>query len=252
MINRLIIFMIFVFGLLLPSIAHANIEQFNRYYGELLRVYVQDMTIDGVETSAVNYKDWRKDERHKLAMKALQASPTPDNYKDALAFWINAYNFLTIDVILQNDETLESITYAEPYYQSPFSHYNWTINNNTVTLNYIENTILRATGEGFLAVVLTKAAIYSPDLRKEPYEAEKILDQISDQAREFLGNPKKGMTIEEDGIYLSRVFENYETLFGGMQGIFNFVLGHAPYDKIPNNIKGFKRFDWDLNGFNTH
>lgn len=72
-----------------------------------LKSHVKTVTQSGIQYNAVNYSARGKDPRHeKVRNEILTKNPsTLTSTNKKLAYWINAYNVLTIDLIVREKET---------------------------------------------------------------------------------------------------------------------------------------------------
>jgi hypothetical protein len=103
-----------------------------------------------------------------------------------LAFWINAYNALTLHGILQLYPT-NSIR----KHTLPVGGYNiWKdlflqVDGKDYSLHQIEHGILRKLGEPRIHFAIVCASKGCPPLRREPYIAERLNAQLADNSRRF-------------------------------------------------------------------
>lgn len=116
---------------------------------------------------------------------------------DQIAFWINAYNALTLRAIVYHP--MESI--AEPNLSYPrrsirqipgvWDRMRVRVMGEEITLQYIETRHLREDfNEPRIHMALVCAAMSCPKLRSEPYEGAKLGAQLDDQVRAFLADPR--------------------------------------------------------------
>ena len=99
------------------------------------------------------------------------------------------------------------------------------------------------------------AAKGCPPLRSEPYVGSQLDKQLDDQARRFLGNPKKNrFEVETQTLWLSPIFKWYEEDFTRSAGSLDIYV--KPYLPEPSRIELDKAenvrvrhtdYDWDLN-----
>ena len=103
-------------------------------FDQLLKKYVST-------SGRVNYRDLKKDEKtlHHY-IKLLEANPVNSSwtYHNQLAYWINLYNALTLQLILKN-YPVSSIMDIEKAWDTPIT----TISGKKYTLNNIENDVIR-------------------------------------------------------------------------------------------------------------
>ena len=138
----------------------------------------------------------------------------------------------------------------------------------SLTLGHIEHKILRVKfDEPGIHMAMVCAAIGCPPLRNEPYIGEKLQEQLDDQARRFLANPKKFKISRADSrIYLSPIFKWFAADFIKKHGpeksigrhnkeesaVLNFIASYL--DKVQRDyvlagkfkIK-YLKYDWSLN-----
>ena len=113
------------------------------------------------------------------------------NEDERLAFWINAYNAFTIQLIVSHHET-ESIrnvnrTLGVLRLKGPWSEPLVHAAGRTLSLDDVQHTILRKEfAEPRTHFALACGAIGCPPLRSEAYTGEKLVDQLNDQGVEFL------------------------------------------------------------------
>lgn len=176
-----------------------------------------------------------------------------------LAFWINAYNALTLKVIVDHYpvENIWAITPgpAEPKENSPFQQDAGTVADTSRTLDEIEHRIIRERfDEPRIHFALVCAARSCPALRGSAYTAGRLDGQLDDQTRSFLRDDTKNHIPAGEGqIALSRILKWYGQDFGPttdalQRFIARYFEGHvgdrlaaAAYDV------GFLPYDWSLN-----
>ncbi|HEX6791723.1 MAG TPA: DUF547 domain-containing protein [Candidatus Krumholzibacteria bacterium] len=138
-----------------------------------------------------------------------------------MAFWINAYNALTLRAIIDH----YPIGPAEPNRSYPlnsirqipgvFDRMRVQVAGEEITLAYIETKHLREDfREPRIHVALVCAAMSCPTLRREPYEGAKLAKQLDDQARDFLSRPRNFAIDRDRGVVrVSEIFRWYQDDF---------------------------------------
>lgn len=183
-------------------------------YAFVLRTYVDDHGM-------VNYRGL-KEHRDKLdAFAVTIAALDPEVYarwseKEKIAFWINAYNALTLEAIVAHYPITPSLTASllfpkNSIRQIPgvWDELHFDVMGRKMTLDEIEHETLRAKfNEPRIHLALVCAAMGCPPLRNEPYVGDRLDDQLDDQARKFLANPQK-FRLDRQGntVYLSSIFK---------------------------------------------
>jgi hypothetical protein len=218
-------------------------------YDNLLKKYVLKGEIDSIDLNFVSYGEWKKDPFHQKAMQSLLSS-NPDELSskaEKLVYWINAYNLLTIDLILSKEEE-ESIRNLGAWFRQPWSIYKWEIKEKKYTLDYIENKILRKLEEPRIHMAIVCASVSCPNLRSEAFTVEKLEEQLTDQVLDFLKNQKKGLKKQEDSIAISMIFKWFLEDFGGESGTLLFLKKYHPTLSLNTQKVSYLEYNWKLNG----
>ncbi len=218
-------------------------------YNSLLNRYVHEGESDGTLLNLVSYGHWKEDPLHKEAMQLLQASKPSklSSNKEKLVFWINAYNLLTIDLIISKEEK-ESIRNLGSWFSSPWSIYKWKVGGSEYSLDDIEHDILRKLKEPRIHMAIVCASISCPDLRSEVFSVEKISSQLTDQTVRFLRNNKKGLKEKKDRFIASMIFKWFTEDFGGKSGVLSFLKEYHPVTNKEIRKISYLEYNWNLNG----
>jgi hypothetical protein len=247
-ILRAVLSFLSVTVLLLSFTAHA--QDYTVPYEELLSSYVANGRQEGIEGTMVNYAGWSQDNLHTQAMKEI-VKTNPENIHDKqalMAFWINAYNLLTIDLIVKNKER-ESIKNLGKFFISPWKSYEWQIGEKKYTLDEIEHKILRPMGDSRIHMAVNCASLSCPDLRPEPYTPEKLNSQLDEQVTIFLGNKQKGMTQNGSMAEVSSIFKWFRKDFGNEKGVLAFINSYQLSLTPVKEISNYMDYNWRLNGY---
>ncbi len=136
--------------------------------------------------------------------------------EEKLAFWINAYNLKMLETITRNYPIESSWWLRLTWPPSDIRHikgiwtdYKFIVMDEEFTLTAVERRFFRKTFDdprAYLAV--TYATRSSPRLRREPYRGADLDEQLDEQVREFLADPK-GFRIDRarKTVYLSALFK---------------------------------------------
>ena len=242
-------------------------------FAAVLAEYVDDNGL--VDYAALKVNRERLD-----AFVDLLAHVDPNAYQDwsdgeKIAFWINAYNGLTLKLIVDrhpiDSSFLRSIAFPKnSIMQIPgrWTEVTFEVMSGQMTLDAIEHDVLRAQlGEPRIHMALVCAALSCPELRKEPFVAARLEEQLDDQAREFLANKNK-FRIDREGnvVYLSAIFdwftEDFVDRYGSgdpqgqrsekTQAVINFVARYVSGADAAYLASGDYRikyldYDWTLN-----
>jgi len=138
---------------------------------------------------------------------------------ERLAFWINAYNALTIRAVL---DTLPQDQTAWPEYsiqdqrvgeKTLWKGVSFKVGGKMLTLDGIEHSVLRKQDglrDPRIHLALVCAARGCPPLRNRAFTGERVKTQLTDVVNRFLRDEARCRIDSEAGvIYLSKVFEWY-------------------------------------------
>lgn len=223
-------------------------------FTSLLQRFVRDGAVDYAGLSAAGP---RAELQAYLAQLSSLEGMSGWSRAEQTAFWINAYNAWTLELMLRNPEvaSIRDITW---FWSSP-----WKIalapfpglGKGTLTLDDIEHGILRKElPDPRLHMALVCASKSCPPLRSEAYVASRLDAQLDDQARTFLGDPTKNQVDLAGGaLKLSRIFEWYGGDFEVAGGVAAWVARYLPPEQA-EAVRGGKLavsylpYDWSKNG----
>lgn len=175
-----------------------------------------------------------------------------------MAFLINAYNALTIKLILDNYPEITSIKdLGGLFLNSPWDKKLFTLFSRETTLNFIEHQLLRKLyKDSRVHFVLVCASKSCPPLRNEAYLANNLEQQLDDATINFMRDPERNrFNAEENKIEISKIFKWYKKDFTATTGSLNTYIAPLMTDDerqkmlLTNNdteIK-FLDYDWSLN-----
>lgn len=187
----------------------------------------------------------------------LEASrPATLDRPGRLAFWINAYNILTLDLVRKHHPiaSIQDIgSFFSPVWERPVA----TIEGRAITLDGIEHAILRPLGEPRIHAAIVCASKSCPPLRRAPFRPESLDADLDDAVRRFLASPAKGVAIDRAArtIRVSKIFDWFEEDFTARGGVRSFLAAHLPKPEAqwlrgPGRDAPIRYFDydWSLNG----
>ncbi|WP_017730338.1 DUF547 domain-containing protein [Nafulsella turpanensis] len=206
------------------------------------------------EKGMVDYKGFMQD-REQLTnyLRLLEENPPGEKWSEAekLAYWINAYNAYTIDLVLEH-YPLKSIKDIGTVIQIPFVNSPWDIEfieigGKEYDLNNIEHNIIREEfEEPRIHFALVCAAVSCPKLRREAYTAEKLHAQLREQTKTFLANPERNQ-IGAKKVKLSKLFDWYKGDFTKEGSLIDFLNQYTPVQIEEDAKIDYLEYDWSLN-----
>ena len=234
---------IFFLGVTLFSNSRRT-EPNHEIWNSLLNDYVDDQ-------AQVDYKRLKEEALDRLdayATHLATAHPPDPNSAHGKAFLINAYNALVVQWVVLHYPT-ESIM-STP---NPFRKARHTVAGKIVSLDEIESQ-LRTTEDPRIHSALVCAALSCPPLRNEAYVAEQVDQQLDDNTRQWLANPKLNEFDTTLGqAKISPIFDWYSDDFASYPGGLEGFLRHYAPPKLIAAVKkqkldiSTKHYHWGLN-----
>jgi hypothetical protein len=235
--------------------ADSTVFRYADAYAKLLEKHTE--AVHTKVGTRVDYSRLRTDPAWK-AMLAELRTVDPAGLKtreEQLAFWINTYNILAIDLVL-NHYPVESIKDIGSLFRSVWKVEAGRIAGRDYSLDEIEHQIIRPMHEPRIHAAIVCASISCPNLLREPYVAERLDEQLDASFRAWLMRPEKGLLVDRVGsaLRISPIFEWFEDDFGGRAEVLVFVARYAPRaDAAWIREQGFDvkvdyfDYDWRLN-----
>lgn len=195
-------------------------------------------------TGDVDYKSIKTNKKELdgivKSFSAVSVLPTWSK-DDQLAFWINAYNVFTIQLIVDN-YPLKSIQNLDG--GKPWDVKRITIGGKKYSLNNIENDIIRTQfKDARIHFAVNCGAKSCPPLLNGAFFAKTLDDQLDAVTNKFINNTKY-QSITATKLTLSKIFDWYAVDFGD---IHTYVNKYSSLKVNKNAVIVFKEYDWALN-----
>lgn len=261
----------FVSGAFMPLQA-VDLDQMFRPYQEILTDHLleKDLEDNGLVT-AFRYRDAVDDQDTMERLQTQREASSdfdPDVLDDkyqAIAFWLNAYNFFMLAHILENpkdggSEWIESVrdygSLFRPY--RVFSREIFDVGGRQYSLSEIENDILlgddfkrRGWKEARVHFAVNCASVGCPPLRDEIYTGANTDALMTENTERAMRTPRH-MHIDGDTLRLSQLFEWYEEDYleeaeDLRAWIGQFVSGETREAMAQTSRIRFIDYDWTLN-----
>lgn len=267
--RRVLLGMAALLALPLPCLAAA--QTFDSHHGAwttLLKKHV--VVLDGGKASQLRYAGMAADRPALKAYLATLSSVSQATFDawpkpQQMAFLINAYNAYTVELILTRYPKLVSIKDLGSVIQSPWKQKFIPLLGSTVSLDHIEQDLLRERGrfdDPRIHFAVNCASIGCPPLREEAFVAEQLDLQLDQQAQRFLSDRSRNRwNPTSEKLEVSKIFDWYKDDFRqGYRGIgsvaaylarFSEQLADAPSDRERVNSQRasvvYLDYDWNLN-----
>lgn len=237
----LILFLTFGFSPQNKSVNHA-------IWHQVLQKYVS-------AEGNVNYKSLKNNRKElDTYLKLLQANHPQSSWteQERLAYWINAYNAFTVDLILQH-YPVKSIRDIGGLIKIPGVQSAWDISfivieGKKYSLGDIEHKILRKEfNEPRIHFAINCASYSCPKLINQAFTAAKIEEQLQQVSIDFI-NDKQRNSLAKDKVILSKIFDWYKSDFTADGKTLIQYINQFSKIKINNNAKlTFAEYNWNLN-----
>lgn len=192
----------------------------------------------------VNYAQW-KDDTTALDnyIASLEENPPAEYWSknDSLAYFINAYNAVTVKLILDN-YPIRSIRKLI----TPWRFKRFVLNGKKVSLNHIEHSVLRKMQEPRIHFAINCASASCPKLLNKAFYAQTMENQLEQVTNDFINDEKRNQLNEKE-MYVSRIFQWFAEDFGSKKERHAFIRNYAKQPIEKNAKIRFLDYDWSLN-----
>lgn len=235
-----------------PAEQRVSIDQIDHsLWDVLLQEYVDS-------NGYVDYRSWKRDGEQQLDLylrelsKAITSKRATKNAK--LAFWINAYNAVTVKGILREYPT----TSIRNHTAKVFGYNIWhdlllIVGEEQYSLDHIEHKILRQMGEPRIHFAIVCASVGCPRLLSRAFVPTRLDEQLTANAKHFFADSSK-FRIDAQQVWLSPILNWFADDFGANRAAQ--LRAIAPYLPSPTAQRlarngsasvNFLDYDWDLN-----
>lgn len=241
-------------------------------FQEILTAHVKERNLaDGGFESDFNYSNAKNAE---VQANILQQMAILNNFEpsviaskeEALAFWINTYNFFMIAKVLKdgfdngvlNIESVKDLgSFFSPY--KAFQQRDFKVSGKLLTLDEIEKNILLGVDyqkkqwkDARIHFAVNCASVGCPPIRASVYTAANI-NAILDQNVKMALKTKRHFELTDDSIRVTSLFKWYEDDFSSESGsIHQWIAGFIDNKILRDKVLSIKKvdyidYDWSLN-----
>ena len=192
----------------------------------------------------MNYAGFKEDqEALKDYLHMLAGNHPTDAWprSEKMAYWINAYNAFTIQLILEN-YPLSSITDLD---NGKVWDREWIeLGDQTYSLNNIEHNILRPHfQDARIHFAVNCAAESCPPLLNKAYTAQNLKQTLDLQTRSFINNPAYNK-ISKQSVTVSKIFDWYGEDF---DNLIQYLNKYSETTIASNASVSYENYNWSLN-----
>ncbi len=181
----------------------------------------------------------------------------PRRYRrdEQMAYWINFYNALTVEVVLTEYpvDSIRDISRSLIPFRGPWGDVHAALLGREITLDTIEHDILRSIWrDPRIHYAVHCASLGCPNLAPEAYTADRLEAMLEQGARDYINHPR-GVEIRNPASgTASRIYDWFAEDFGGSEaGVIEHLLRYAE-PELAGRIRSFEggfeyEYDWALN-----
>ena len=237
-----------------PVAQQVSMDSINHQaFDKLLKKYVD-------KNGMVNYRAWHASTTDRSSLTTYlehlgQASLSQPAQRNAqFAYWINAYNAVTIEGILRVYPTKSIRKHTKPVGYNIWKNLKLHVADKKINLEDIEHKVLRKMNEPRIHFAIVCASIGCPRLLNEAYSAEKMEQQLTVNTKDFFSR-SQNLQIDPNSkqIKLSKLLEWYGSDFGGdINTQLTAYKKYWPAESVqavaPGGFSiGYLSYDWNLN-----
>jgi hypothetical protein len=183
--------------------------------------------------------------------------PNEENWSrnERLAYWINAYNAFTLQLILDNYpvQSIKDIKKGIPFVNTVWDIKFIKIEEKEYDLNNIEHGIIRSEfNEPRIHFAVNFASYSCPVLQNFAYTAEELDQQLDHAAKEFFNDPRRNR-ISENILELSKILSWYRGDFK-QEGkeVLDYVRKYSKVNISEDPSVSYLEYNWRLNDKNLY
>ncbi len=237
-----------------PAAATRTVEVDHSPWGMLLATYLvtdHPSGIDRFDYASVTAADRATLERY---IESLAAITVGDLTRDQQqAFWVNLYNALTVQLILENPDVSSIRKIKSGLFSiGPWGREIIEVQGVVLTLDDIEHRILRPLFQDpRVHFAVNCASLGCPNLQAVPFTADNLDDLYTAGAHSFINHPR-GAHIDGDLLTLSSIFNWFKTDFGSNRSERLAWLADFAEPELAAQLRNWQGrvrydYDWDLN-----
>jgi hypothetical protein len=205
-----------------------------------------------VVEGSVDYDAFASDHRLTATVAAIaEAELGQADLKTLLSFYINTYNVLAVQAILNGRSPRTKLGKLRFFYRQKF-----TVAGERLSLHALEKRRIRSLGDPRIHFAIVCASVSCPPLRSESYVPARLHAQLDDNARRFLNDRHKNrFDLESGSAMVSKIFkwfgEDFEVEGHGVE---HYLARYVDDDKVAEALRSgrlkirYLTYDWSLNG----
>jgi len=227
---------------LLASTVYAD-DAFHQPFGDVL----SEAVVDG----QVNYKAIKDNPKFSSYVESLKAEKTFANQNEELAYWINSYNALVIQGIL-NGGSPSTFFGRNGFFKGD----KYLLAGKEINLNDLERKVIIPIGEPRIHFAINCASSSCPKLLKEVYSEELLDQQLTQVANDFINDTTRNSFDSSKKVAsISKIFSWFKKDFIDHSGsVQKYLAQYVADEEVANGLRNeeykikYLKYDWSLNG----
>ena len=223
--------------------------------------HILDRYLEAKHPSGINRFNYAKLAKNAFDKKKLNQylsylqglKPRQYSKKEQKAYWINLYNALTIQIVL-NAYPVKSISKIHEgwFAFGPWNDIHATVEGQKLSLNNIEHGILRPIWrDNRIHYAVNCASIGCPNLAPQAYTAHNMETSLDKAAQDYI-NHQRGVQFKNGRFLLSRIYDWYKVDFGRTHSNIIKHLQQYANANLSKRLRSYQgtfdyNYDWTLN-----
>lgn len=182
-----------------------------------------------------------------------QVRPTTLNRREQMAYWINVYNAVTLDVVLQKYPVRSIRQIGSLFSRGPWKQKLFSVGGVKLSLDDIEHRILRPIfRDPRIHYGVNCASIGCPNLQRTAFTGANLNRLLNKGAREYVNHPR-GARVDRNGrLRVSSIYRWFKVDFGGTDaGVIRHLSRYAG-PALKAKLATVRRissdgYDWSIN-----
>ncbi|QMU62317.1 MAG: DUF547 domain-containing protein [Gammaproteobacteria bacterium] len=210
-----------------------------------------DVLSESVTNGQVNYKTINENPKFASYLETLKEKATFENQDEELAYWINAYNALVIQGILNGGSPSSFFSRMRFFKKDKYQ-----VNGLSISLFEIEHEVILPLGEPRIHFAINCASSSCPKLTTQAYSAENLDEELTQAAKYFINDTMrnhfdKAMNIAS----ISKIFDWFKSDFTNHSGtVEKYIAQYVNDENVAKDLSEgnyktkYLKYDWSLNG----
>jgi hypothetical protein len=199
----------------------------------------------------VDYDAIAGDEGFEATVRDIADASLEGQDRDALlAFYINAYNVLAVQGILNGHSPTGSFGKLRFFFRDKY-----TVAGERMNLDRLEDKRIRTLGEPRIHFAIVCASASCPKLQSEAFLPGRLDEQLEAGTRAFINDQTKNRFEEAAGVArVSKIFKWFDEDFEAAGGVQSFLAGYVNDEGVVRALRErrfdlkYLDYDWSLNG----